>query len=155
MLKIAVALVKKKMNEKNHAPQTQNPDWISHPLVGQYRYRAEHNGWIADALVRGIEYPIRIRAKGHEPSVAQMDIFAELIARLPDIIASSNLPDAPTDEWKNKHPDYRLLNAQISSLNLRENGSFFMSLTAYPEDDWVPIFDISPDFKVTLAEWGV
>lgn len=143
------------MNEKNHGSQTQNPGWISHPLVGQYRYRAEHNDWIADALLRGIDYPIRIRAKSHEPNVAQMDIFAELIARLPEIIASSNLPDAPTEEWRKKHPDYRLLNAPISCLYLHEDGSFYVRLDAYPEDDWLPGFDISPDFKVILAEWGV
>ncbi len=155
MLKIAVALVKKKMNEKNHAPQTQKPDWISHPLVGQYRYRAEHNDWVAEAKVHGIDYPVSINAMGSEPIQAQMDIFAELIARLPEIIASSGLPDAPTEEWRNKHPDYRLLDAKIEYLSLRKDHSFVIFLDAFPEDDWVPIFEISPDFIVTEAIWGV
>ncbi len=84
-----------------------------------------------------------------------MDSFTELIGRLPEIIASSNLLDAPTDEWRNKHPEYRLASARISFIRLYENGSFYVSLIAHPEDDWVPMFDISPDFKVTLAEWGV
>ncbi|MBC3908033.1 hypothetical protein [Undibacterium umbellatum] len=143
------------MNEKNHVAQTQNLNWISHPLVGQYRHRAEHNDWIAEAKVHGIDYPVSINAMGSEPIQAQMDIFAELIARLPEIIASSNLPDAPTEEWRKKHPDYRLLNAPISCLYLHEDGSFYVRLDAYPEDDWLPGFDISPDFKVILAEWGV
>ncbi|MES2041602.1 MAG: hypothetical protein V4495_27610 [Pseudomonadota bacterium] len=141
-------------NQKNLEPSYWNPELISHPLVGHFRRRSLGD-WNAHTTVRGVDYPVRITAEGTEPCQAQMDMFAELIARLPEIIASSNLPDAPTDEWRKKHPDYRLLNAQISSLILYENGSFFMSLRAYPEDDWVPMFDISPDFKVTLAEWGV
>lgn len=148
-------ILEKKMNEKNHVPQNQNPDWISHPLVGQYRYRAEHNDWIAEAKVHGIDYPVSINAMGSEPIQAQMDIFAELIARLPEIIASSNLPDAPTEEWRNKHPDYRLLDAKIGYLSLRKDHSFVIFLDAFPEDDWGPIFGISPDFIVTEAIWGV
>ncbi len=40
-------------------------------------------------------------------------------------------------------------------LKLYEDGSFFVDLDAYLEDDWVPIFEISPDFIVTEAIWGV
>ncbi len=141
-------------NQTNLESSFQNSELIPHPLVGHFRQRAS-GSWIADTAVRGIDYPICIVAKGKEPCKAQMDRFAELIARLPDIVASSNLPDAPTDEWRKKHPDYRLLNAHISSLILYENGSFFVRLDAYTEDDWVPGFDISSDFKVTLAEWAV
>lgn len=104
--------------------------------------------------MRGIDYQIRIRAKGTEPSKVQIDRFAELIARLPEIIASSNLSDAPTDEWRSKHPEYRLASARISFIRMHEDGSFFLSFAAYPEDDWIPMFDISPEFKVTLADWG-
>ncbi|MFZ6732058.1 hypothetical protein ACO0LG_09075 [Undibacterium sp. Ji42W] len=129
-------------------------EWIPHPLVGHFRRRSLGD-WKAHTTVHGIDYPIWITAHGNEPTKAQMDRFAELVERLPEIITSSNLPDAPTQEWRNKHPDYRLLNAQILSLILYEDGSFFVRLIAFPEDDWGPGFDVSPDFKVTLAEWGV
>ncbi|BBB62530.1 hypothetical protein UNDKW_4257 [Undibacterium sp. KW1] len=125
-----------------------------HPLVGRYE-RWKQGDWSADTILGDLDYPINIAAKGNEPDIAQMGRFAELIERLPEIIVASNLPDAPTEEWRSKHPDYRLLNAKIASLILYEDGSFFVRLGAYPEDDWAPGFDISPDFKVTLAEWGV
>lgn len=143
------------MNEDNSESQDTKPGWAVHPLVGQYKHIVKSNDWIAETPVGSHNYAISICAPGTAPTVAQIDSMVKLLAHLPDIIASSNLPDAPTDEWQKKHPNYQLLNAQISSLILYENGSFFMSLRAYPEDDWVPMFDISPDFKVTLAEWGV
>lgn len=143
------------MNEKNHVSQTQNPGWISHPLVGQYRYRAEHNDWVAEAKVHGIDYPVSINAMGSEPIQAQMDTFAELIVRLPEIINSSNLLDAPTDEWRKKHPEYRLLNAKVEYFSIRKDGNFLIYLDAYPEDDWAPTFEVSSDFTVTVAEWAI
>ncbi|MFZ6732060.1 hypothetical protein ACO0LG_09085 [Undibacterium sp. Ji42W] len=142
------------MNEDNSESQDTKPGWTDHPLVGQYRYRAKHNDWVAEAKVHGIDYPVSINAKGTEPVQAQMDTFAELIVRLPEIINSSNLLDAPTDEWRKKHPEYRLLNAKISYLSIRKDGNFLIYLDAFPEDDWVSMFDISPDFKVTLAQRG-
>ncbi|MES2041599.1 MAG: hypothetical protein V4495_27595 [Pseudomonadota bacterium] len=141
-------------NQKNLESSYWNPELISHSLVGHFR-RKPSGSWAADTAVRGIDYPIRIAADGNEPCQAQMDRFAELIARLPEIIASSNLSDAPTDEWRSKHPDYRLASARISFCRLYEDGRFFLSFDAYPEDDWIPMIDISPDFKVTLADWGV
>lgn len=141
-------------NQTNLEPSYLDPELIPHPLVGHFR-RGPSGSWAADTAVRGIDYPVRIAAKGTEPSQAQMDRFAELIALLPEIIASSNLSDAPTDEWRSKHPDYRIASARISFCRLYEDGRFFLSFDAYSEDDWIPMIDISPDFKVTLAEWGV
>ncbi|MFZ6643142.1 hypothetical protein ACO0LL_25710 [Undibacterium sp. TC4M20W] len=143
------------MNEKKQVPQAKEPEWISHPLVGQYKYRVEQNSWIAKAPVRGIDYSVSLNAKGTEPIQAQMDTFAELIVRLPGIISSSNLPDAPTDEWRTKHPEYRLLNAKISYLSIRKDGNFLIYLDAFPEDDWSPSIETSSDFIVIEAEWIV
>ncbi|BBB62529.1 hypothetical protein UNDKW_4256 [Undibacterium sp. KW1] len=140
--------------QNNHPSSSLYFELHEHPLVGNYA-RRKHGGWRADTVLGDLDYPINIAAEGNEPDIAQMSRFKELIALLPEIIASSNLPDAPTEEWRSKHPNYRLLNAKISSLILYEEGSFFVRLDAYPEDDWAPGFDISPDFKVTLAEWGV
>ncbi|MBC3908037.1 hypothetical protein [Undibacterium umbellatum] len=141
------------MNEKNQVQQASELEWINHPLVGQYRYRVEQNSWIAKAPVHGIDYSVSLNAKGPEPIQAQMDTFAELIARLPGIISSSNLPDAPTDEWRKKHPEYRLLNAKVQYLSIRKDGNFLIFLGAFPEDDWSPSFETSPDFIVIEAEW--
>ncbi|MFZ6681861.1 hypothetical protein [Undibacterium sp. Tian12W] len=141
-------------DQRKYPPSRWEPELHEHLLFGECK-RWQQGDWSADTIVNGLDYPITIKAMGTEPVKAQIDRFAELIARLPEIIVASNLPDAPTDEWRTKHPDYRLLNAHISSLILYENGSFFVRLDAYPEDDWAPGFDISSDFKVTLAEWAV
>ncbi|MFZ6875952.1 hypothetical protein ACO0LF_28150 [Undibacterium sp. Di27W] len=143
------------MNEQNQVPQAKGPEWINHPLVGQYMYRAKHNDWVAKAPVHGVDYSVSLNAMGIEPIQAQMDTFAELIVRLPEIISASNLPDAPTDEWREKHPDYRLLNAKVQYLSIREDGNFLIYLYAFPEDEWSPSFETSPDFIVIEAEWIV
>lgn len=143
------------MTDQNNRPSSSLYfELHEHPLVGKYK-RRKQGGWSADMTVYGLDYPATVNAPGAEPVKAQIDRFAELIARLPGIIASSNLPDAPTEEWRKRHPDYQLLNAPVSCLNLHEDGSFFVSLDAYLEDDWVPIFEISADFIVTEAIWGV
>ncbi|MES2041598.1 MAG: hypothetical protein V4495_27590 [Pseudomonadota bacterium] len=141
-------------DQENHPSSPWSSESHENPLVGKYE-RWKQGDWSTDAIIGGLDYPINIIAKGNEPCKAQLDRFTELIARLPEIIASSNLMDAPTDEWRNKHPEYRLVSARISFIRMHEDGSFCFWLDAYPQDDWAPGFDISPDFKVTLAEWGV
>ncbi len=101
--------------QNNHPTSSLYFELHEHPLVGQYK-RWKQGDWSADVIMHGLDYPVTVNAQGAEPVKAQIDRFAELIARLPGIIASSNLPDAPTEEWRNKHPDYRLLNARISFL---------------------------------------
>jgi hypothetical protein len=143
------------MDEDNSESQDTRAGFIDHPLVGQYIQDIKSNSWFAETPVGNHNYPIHIRAPGKAPTAVQIDSMIKLLARLPDIIASSNLPEAPTNEWKIKHPDYRLVNARIYFLNLYEDGSFYVCLNAYPEDDWSPAFEISPDFKVIEAAWIV
>lgn len=143
------------MNEDNLESQDTRADLIDHPLVGQYEQKIKFNSWYAETPVGNHNYPIDICADGAAPTAAQIDSMVKLLEHLPDIIASSNLPDAPTDEWRNKYPDYRVASARISLLYLYEDGSFFVCLAAYPEDDWSPTFKISSDFKVIKADWSV
>ncbi|MFZ6780754.1 hypothetical protein ACO0LD_28305 [Undibacterium sp. Ji83W] len=143
------------MNKDNSESQDTRAGLIDHPLVGQYVQNIKSNSWFAQTPVGNHNYPIDIGAPGKAPTAVQIDSMIKLLAHLPDIIASSNLPEAPTNEWMIKHPDYRLVNARISVLYLYEDGSFYVCLNAYPEDDWSPTFEIFPDFKVKEAAWDV
>lgn len=126
-----------------------------HPILGDF-YRIDGGRWRIDRLIPEIGSAVRIFGAGETPTQEQLNIAHRVAGRLPQLLSAAGLGKPPSDDvpadWERT-----LQKPGIRWISIAADGYADLGLNGYQDGQYyvAPLLELSPDFSVIFASWGV